>query len=97
MAIIDIGKEEKEFLITNLSDDEASIEELKELYHARWDIETAFRDMKKGLKLEEFKRKKRRLILQDIYAIPWVFNMVQFIIMGKKMFVDSRQETSDEA
>lgn len=50
MAIIDIGKEEKEFLITNLSDDEASIEELKELYHARWDIETAFRDMKKGLK-----------------------------------------------
>ena len=84
MAIIDIGKEEKEFLITNLSDDEASVEELKELYHARWDIETAFRDMKKCLKLEEFSGRRERLILQDIYACAWVFNMVQFIIMERK-------------
>ena len=84
MAIIDIGKEEKEFLITNLSDDEATIEELKELYHARWDIETAFRDMKKCLKLEEFSGRRERLILQDIYACAWVFNMVQFIIMERK-------------
>ena len=84
MAIIDIGKEGKEFLITNLSDDEATIEELKELYHARWDIETAFRDMKKDLKLEEFSGRRERLILQDVYACAWVFNMVQFIIMERK-------------
>lgn len=66
------------------SDNEATIEELKELYHARWDIETAFRDMKKGLKLEEFSGRRERLILQDIYACAWVFNMVQFIIMERK-------------
>ena len=84
MVIIDIGKEEKEFLITNLSDDEVTLDELKELYHARWDIETAFREMKKNLKLEEFSGRRERLILQDIYACAWAFNMVQFIIIERK-------------
>lgn len=40
--------------------------------------------MKKGLKLEEFSGRRERLILQDIYACAWVFNMVQFIIMERK-------------
>ena len=43
-----------EVLLTNLSEDEFSVVDLKELYAMRWGIETSFRDLKYSLALSYF-------------------------------------------
>ena len=40
-----------EVLLTNLSEDEFSVVDLKELYAIHWGIETSFRDLKYSLAL----------------------------------------------
>lgn len=54
-----IGKDEYgedivEFLISDLPMDEYSIDDLKELYHLRWTIETSYNRLKNRMKLEKF-------------------------------------------
>ena len=62
-----IGKDEYgedivEFLISDLPMDEYSIDDLKELYHLRWTIETSYNRLKNRIKLEEFRGFKEILI-----------------------------------
>lgn len=71
----------EEILVTNLSEDEFDIEALKELYHLRWEIETAYNVMKNRMKLEEFSGKRDRLILQDIYTCIWLYNIIMLRII----------------
>lgn len=75
----------KEYLLTNLDSDEANIDSLKHLYHLRWGIETGYRDFKSNLKLEEFSGKKERLVIQDIYATMWFYNILSFFLMDEKI------------
>ena len=46
-----------EVLLTNLSEDEFSVVDLKELYAMRWGIETSFRNLKYSLALSYFHKK----------------------------------------
>lgn len=46
---IKIGEERYESLVTNLPSNEFSTADLKQLYHLRWGIETAFRELKYSL------------------------------------------------
>jgi len=55
-------------VITTLLDDEISPQDIANLYHARWDIEEAFKLTKCGIKLENFKSKHIDGILQEIWA-----------------------------
>jgi len=57
-----------ECVATNLSPDEFSLSEIKEVYHMRWDEETSFRDLKYTLDLLHFHAKKRQYVEQEIYA-----------------------------
>ena len=57
-----------ECVATNLSSDEFSLSEIKEVYHMRWDEETSFRDLKYTLDLLHFHAKKRQYVEQEIYA-----------------------------
>lgn len=70
-----------ELLVSNLPVDEFSTEELKEIYHLRWDIETSYNHLKNRMKMEEFSGYHPELILQDIYADAWIFNIVSLKIM----------------
>lgn len=72
---VDIGNECPERLITNLESDFASTDELKEIYHERWGIETVFRFLKSKLQLENITSSKPVLIMQDIYASVFVANL----------------------
>lgn len=83
---IQIGENEDkspktELLVSNLPMDEFSTEELKEIYHLRWDIETSYNHLKNRMKMEEFSGYRPELILQDIYADAWIFNIVSLKIM----------------
>ena len=64
-------------------------EEIKELYHARWGIETAFRELKYGLGLVNLHGKKDDFVRQEIYASMIMANLcsriVNQIVISKKV------------
>ena len=68
-----------EVLITNLSEDEFSVADLKELYAMRWGIETSFRDLKYSLALSYFHSKKTENILQEVLARLNMYNFAELI------------------
>lgn len=70
-----------EYLLTNLDNNEFNTDDLRELYHLRWNIETSYRTLKSNLKLEDFTGLKPIIILQDIYSSVFIFNMSQDIIL----------------
>ena len=57
-----------ECLVTNLARREFYLNELKKMYHMRWDIETAFKVLKYIVGMMSFHSKKRNFIQQEIYA-----------------------------
>lgn len=68
-----------EVLLTNLTEDEFSVSELKELYAMRWGIETSFRDLKYTLSLSYFHSKKTENILQEVFAKLTMYNFAELI------------------
>ena len=68
-----------EVLITNLTEEEFSVSELKELYAVRWGIETSFRDLKYSLTLSYFHSKKTENILQEVFAKLTMYNFAELI------------------
>ncbi len=65
-----------------------TIEELKELYHSRWGIETAFRELKYSIGLINLHGKKDDFAKQEIFAALTISNLcsriVQNIVIAKK-------------
>lgn len=75
------GEAYDELLLTNLTPDEFSLEGLKEIYHLRWEIETAYNILKNRMKLEEFSGTRDWLIRQDIYCCVWLYNLVMLYMI----------------
>ena len=71
---LDNGTEE--ILFTNLTKKEATPQELKELYHTRWKIETNYDRLKNKLNIENFSGHRRILIEQDLYSTITLFNIL---------------------
>lgn len=67
---------ESTVLITNLSENIASTEDMKVLYKKRWGIETAYDILKNRFQLENFSGIKPIAIEQDIYATGYLFCVV---------------------
>ena len=63
-----ISDDTYESIITNLDESEFNIQDIKELYHLRWEIETSYRELKYHLDLNTLHSKKRMFIEQEIYA-----------------------------
>lgn len=70
-----------ENIITNLPDLEFDIEDFKDLYHLRWQEETAFRDLKYPLCLKAFHSKKYEYIEQEVWARTILYNFCSEIYM----------------
>ena len=71
---IEIREGVYECLITNLPAWEFPKEKLKEIYHLRWGIETAFCQLKYSVSMAAFHAKKVEYIKQEIYARLSLFN-----------------------
>ena len=82
----EISEASYEMLVTNLSIDEISLEELKKLYAMRWEIETAFRNLKYIVGMLGFHSKKSSFVTQEIYANLIMHNITQFIANCVKIF-----------
>lgn len=63
-----------ETIITSLRREQFSINEIKELYHMRWGIETSFCELKYAIGLINLHCKKEELIEQEIYASLIMYN-----------------------
>lgn len=68
-----------EVVITNLPTDSFPMDTIKQLYAARWGIETSFRNLKKNLGLELLHAKKVESIYHEIFARLTVYNFTALI------------------
>lgn len=69
-----------EYLITNLPADLASLGELKNLYHLRWNIETSFLFLKYGMAMNFFHASIRPSLMQEIFAKLVLSNFISLIV-----------------
>lgn len=74
-----ISEDSTETLITNLDKDSFPVNELKNLYHLRWGIETSFRQLKYTIGLSLFQSKKVEYITQEIFARLTMYNFCELI------------------
>lgn len=82
---------EFETIVTTLPRCIFSAQDIKELYHMRWGIETAFRDIKYTIGLINLHSKKEDLVMQEIYAALIVYNFCTRIVGA--VVVEKRQQT----
>ena len=68
---------EEEHLVTNLSKEEITEQEAKELYYGRWEIEKAFDIIKNKIKIENFTSHKVIGVEQDFYSQMLLYNMLE--------------------
>lgn len=89
---IDLPNGEVEHLATNLSQEEVSAEEMKELYNLRWQIELNYHLLKESLKIETITSSKSELIKQDIYSQMLAFNILQSFIEDAQTELNVQQK-----
>lgn len=77
-----ITEDTYEYIVTNLDKDEFVIQDIKELYHLQWEIETSYRELKYDLGLNTLHAKKQNLIEQEIYAKMLVYSFCSRITNG---------------
>ena len=81
-----------EILLTNLKTEQFSTEQLADLYHMRWSIETAYETLKSRLQIENFTGTKPQLLLQDIYSTIYVSNLAEDIILETQQELDEKDK-----
>lgn len=79
---------EIETLVSNLSEEEATMEELKELYNMRWGVETVYHTIKSHLELENFTGTSQLIVKQDFYATMFLKNMVALAKMDSDEIIE---------
>ena len=75
---------EIEYLFTNLTEEEISYDELKELYNLRWKIETNYGHLKNNVQIESIISGKKILIEQDIYSRIYALIYYSCLLMMQK-------------
>lgn len=74
-----ISEEEYECILTNLPQNEFSVNEIKKLYAMRWGIETSYRELKYAVGLTSFHAKKKEYIIQEIWSRLILYNFCEII------------------
>lgn len=77
---VKISEDLTELLFTNLPKEEFSVELLKELYHKRWGIETAFSQLKYALGAVALHSRKAEFVKQELYTKVILFNFCKSIL-----------------
>ena len=81
-----------EYVITNLSPEEFSLDDIKSLYQMRWGIETSFRELKYAIGMSHFHSKKTDFIKQEIWARLILYNFCEAITTRTAMGQRNKQQ-----
>lgn len=73
-------KDSYECLVTNLSKEEMSVSDLKEIYRLRWGLETGFMHLKYAIGLNRFHAKKLNEITKEVWMRLIIYNLDSLII-----------------
>ena len=68
-----------ECLVTNLPRDTFPLKKLKKLYHLRWGVENAYRDLKYSVDLLYFHGKSAQAVLQEVLCSMVMFNYCAYL------------------
>lgn len=88
---IELSNGDKECLATNLTKEEATTDDIKELYNLRWQIELNYHLLKESLKIETITSSKIELIKQDVYSQMLAFNILQSFIVDAQKELEQKQ------
>ena len=80
VARFSLADDSYECVVTNLPRDEFPLERLKELYGARWGVESSFRKLKYTVGLSNFHSKKPEFIQQEMWARLITYNITEALI-----------------
>lgn len=92
VVCVEIAEGKFEYLITNLSKEEMTMNELKEIYHKRWGIEISFRELKHTIAMLHFHSKKVDHISQEIYAKMISYCFCEMITLNVVIKQDSHRK-----
>lgn len=84
-----------EILITNIFDEDFSVQDFKELYFKRWGIEVKYDEIKNKLQIENFTGKTVISIEQDFYATMYLANMVALAKMDANEAIEEKYKDKD--
>lgn len=90
---IRLDHDQYEYIVTNLSQDEYSLDEIKELYCQRWYIERGYENLKYGIGLHAIHARLMDLVKQEIYAGLTLHNAAAILILIAEQKEKERQET----
>lgn len=79
-----IADDKYETLVSNLDENEFKLDDFKDLYHLRWNEETAFYYLKHAVGMLYFHCRKRQHIQQEIHASILFYNYANLIIQNIK-------------
>ncbi len=74
-----ISEDGYENIITNLPIEDFSVDDIKELYHLRWGIETSFRELKYAIGALNFHSKIREFIEMEVWIRLLLYNFCSII------------------
>lgn len=86
---------EEEVLVTNLLDDDLSLDEFKKLYFMRWGIETKFNELKNRLEVQNFSGETVIAVEQDFYASIYLSNMIALAKKEANEVIEERNKDKD--
>ena len=70
---------EIETIITNISKEELSSEDINKIYQYRWGIETSYHELKESMQVTNISSSKDTIIKQEIYSQMTVYNIIRSI------------------
>ena len=86
---------EVEVLLTNLSEEEFTNDDLAALYAKRWGAETKYLELKDRLQINTLSGKSVNVVLQDIYATLHMSNLVAFICFESDELIKEQTASKD--
>lgn len=75
-----ISDKTTEIIVTNVFDEQFTVDDFKELYNMRWGIEKTYNCIKNMFCLESFTGALPDAVLQDFYAVLYLYNAASMII-----------------
>jgi len=81
---------EVEILLTNLSTEEVTDEELCWLYTKRWGVETKYLELKDRLQIDSLSGESANIVLQDIYSTLYISNLSAFLCFEADEIIEEK-------